>query len=88
MIIAIYGIVVHFHASAWKGYNYWAVLALDVFGVIFWIISFALIAAEVGPFASSAFEYTNCDGFYCTTYINYMVLPCMAAVAGLGGVEW
>ena len=28
------------------GYNYWAILALDLFLIIFWLVSFAKSAAE------------------------------------------
>ena len=47
MIVCIYGIVAHFGPTSL--YNYWAVLALDIFLVIFWLISFALLAFSASP---------------------------------------
>jgi hypothetical protein len=31
-------------------YNYWAVLGLDAFGVLIWLVSFALLASEVNEY--------------------------------------
>lgn len=79
-------------------YNYWAILGLDIFAVVFWVISFPLLASEVGDYTvvtdDCVYEF---DG-YCykkrwlslekrdttnpTTYRN-----AMAAAAGLGGLE-
>lgn len=88
MIIAIYCIVVEFSVDSWKGYNYWAILALDIFALIFWLISFALMAAQVAPFADG---FTTCGVYVCTTYalegVYLTLFACMATVAGLGGVE-
>lgn len=88
MILAIYCIVVEFSADAWKGYNYWAVLGLDVFALLFWLISFGLMAATVAPFADG---FTFCGVYTCTTYSlegPFLTLfAAMATVAALGGVE-
>jgi hypothetical protein len=88
MIFTIYLIVVEFTPGAYKGYNYWAVLGLDVFMLIFWLVSFALVAAAVG---ANADGFTTCDYYTCTTYSldgGFLTLfACMAAVAGFGGVE-
>ncbi|KAF3764501.1 hypothetical protein M406DRAFT_322631 [Cryphonectria parasitica EP155] len=90
MIIGIYYLVVEVGGhSAWKGYNYWAVLTLDIFSLIFWLVSFALMAARVAPFANG-FEvcgvlycdYEPLEGEWLTLFAS------MAAVAGLGGVEF
>ncbi|WYZ44117.1 hypothetical protein EsH8_VII_000553 [Colletotrichum jinshuiense] len=72
-----------------KLYNYWAVLALDIFLVIFWLCSFAVLAAQVGySFGGSS----DCYYGYCVfTYpygIYLIVLSCMAAAAGLGGLQF
>lgn len=46
-----------------KAYNYWAIIALEIFLVIFWLISFALVAAVVGLVAYT--YYGNGDlGYY------------------------
>lgn len=73
--------------------NYWAILALDIFGIVFWIASFALLASEVADFMNG---YTSCsydyygDG-YCAHYglsgVNLIVGGCLSAASGLGGVE-
>ncbi|KAH8592277.1 hypothetical protein B0O99DRAFT_630188 [Bisporella sp. PMI_857] len=39
-----------------SGYNYWAILALDLFLIIFWLISFAKTAAEANS-VENAFLY-------------------------------
>jgi hypothetical protein len=42
-------------------YNYWAVLGLDIFLVIMWLISFALTASNSSNF-DSAYDFLS--GFY------------------------
>ncbi|PSR87419.1 hypothetical protein BD289DRAFT_432355 [Coniella lustricola] len=90
MIIGIYYIVVEIGGpQAWKGYNYWAVLVLDILSVIFWLVSFALMAARVAPFAGGI---EVCGIYECVTYAlegDYLTLfACCAAVAGIGGLEF
>lgn len=87
MIACIYYLVVDFGKDAWKGYNYWAVLSLDIFLLIFWLISFALDAARVAPFANG---WTICDDFECIYYpLDYYLelFACMCTMTGLAGVE-
>lgn len=71
-----------------SGYNYWAVLALDMFAIVFWIASFALLAAQVAPWMGG---YTICDYYECDTYelsgTELTVAACLCAAAGLGGLE-
>lgn len=80
--------VVEFSVDAWKSYNYWAVLSLDIFALIFWLISFALMAAEVAPFADG---FTICGVYECIydplEGMWLTLFACLATVAGLGGVE-
>ncbi|KAK9779664.1 hypothetical protein SCAR479_03271 [Seiridium cardinale] len=88
IISCIYYIVAEFGAP--KLFNYWAVLSLDIFLVIFWLISFALLAAEVAPYMNG---YTTCDYYYgCyTTSLSgsdKIYAACLAAAAGLGGLEF
>lgn len=48
-----------------KTYNYWAVLALDIFLTIFWLISFALLAWQAAwYFAAGAWFYSYDDDYY------------------------
>lgn len=69
-------------------YNYWAVMSLDILLIIFWLSSFALMASQVAPFMQGS---TYCYYGYCTTYRltggDLTFASCMAAVAGLGGLE-
>lgn len=82
-------------------YNYWAILGLDILGVIFWLVSFALLASEVATYKSDLDSFNSCiyevDGvcFYKrslpslqkrdTTIEDYY--HALAATAGLGAVE-
>lgn len=79
-------------------YNYWAILGLDVFAIVFWIVAFALLASEVAPFSTVTpsclyYLYGFCvskkrdiglakRNFSLVTYRNVL-----AAAAGLGGLE-
>ncbi len=59
----------------------------DIFLVVFWLVSFALMASEVAPFLRT---YTECYYGVCETYqldgYSRQYADCMAAVAGLGGL--
>ncbi|TVY87688.1 hypothetical protein LAWI1_G008057 [Lachnellula willkommii] len=100
VIIAVYNLV---SSTVLKSaYNYWAIVALDIFAIIFWIISFSYeawtTAAATEWYASS---YT-CDYYYysycykkrdvplvsraTTNIVTYRNV--MAAAAGLGGLEF
>lgn len=70
-------------------YNYWAVLALDIFMAIFWLISFALLASQVAPLFKT---YRYCDEYGdCRNYhlegSSLVVAAVYAATAGIGGLE-
>lgn len=84
MGITIYYLVVDFSRDSWKHYNYWAVMSLDIFAIIFWLISFAIMAADIAPFAD---ENEVCDYYGTCIWFGYILFACLAAVAGLGGVE-
>ena len=70
---SIYHLVVEFGAPA--GYNYWAILGLDIFFVVLWLIAFAVLAALVAPYF---------DDYY---YRESELLATQTAAAGLGGGE-
>lgn len=74
--------------EAWKGYNYCAVLVLDILSLVFWLVSFALMATRVAPFADG---FEICGVLYCDIEplegIYLTLFACLAAVAGLGGIE-
>ncbi|KAI0126866.1 hypothetical protein BJ170DRAFT_421668 [Xylariales sp. AK1849] len=88
VIYCIYCIVAEFGAPAL--YNYWAILALDIFLVIFWLISFALLAAQVAPYMGG---YSYCD-YWGDCYTESLsdaqmtYAACLAAAAGIGGLEF
>jgi len=87
LIICVYCIVAEFGAPVI--YNYWAILGLDIFLVVFWLVSLAVMASEVAPFLRT---YTECYYGVCETYqldgYSRQYADCMAAVAGLGGLEF
>jgi hypothetical protein len=76
LTVTIWLIVAEFGAP--MIYNYWAVIALDSSLVIFWLCSFALLAAQT----SYVFDYY---GGLRGAWLIYA--SCMAAAAALGGVE-
>ncbi|KAI0966469.1 hypothetical protein F4678DRAFT_296206 [Xylaria arbuscula] len=80
LISSIYILVAHFGPPA--AYNYWAILGLDIFHVIFWLISFALLASQ----AAAVLSYTDYYGFFDDAYTAYGSIA--AAAAGLGAVNW
>ncbi|KAI0388487.1 hypothetical protein F5Y17DRAFT_202169 [Xylariaceae sp. FL0594] len=75
ILTSIYLLVAHFGPAA--AYNYWAILGLDIFHVIFWLIAFALMASRAAMF-----------GVYSYYYDVATFSAIAAAAAGLGGVEW
>lgn len=99
IIISVYVIVAE--TAAPSIYNYWALLGLDIFAIVFWLISFSLLASEVAAY--QIVTYTdNCDFYYddycykkkrgldlskrSTTNV-YTYRNALAACAGLGGLE-
>jgi len=97
MIITVYYIVAITALPA--AYNYWAILSLDIFAVVFWVISFSLLAWEVAAYGwAVSYSYSYCDAYgYCykkrdlearaTTNV-YTYRNALAAAAGLGGLEF
>ncbi|KAI1384332.1 uncharacterized protein F4822DRAFT_66914 [Hypoxylon trugodes] len=90
LITSIYCLIAHFGPP--KAYNYWAILGLDIFLVIFWLISFAILASQV---AYGFAVYDSYSDYYDDYYdisdykAAYMTYGgCLAGAAGLGGVEF
>ncbi|KAI0425363.1 hypothetical protein F5Y09DRAFT_321910 [Xylaria sp. FL1042] len=82
LISSIYILVAHFGPPA--AYNYWAVLGLDIFHVLFWLISFALLASQAALILSFSDDY-----YYGYSYYGYTAYGSIAAAAaGLGAVNW
>lgn len=67
MIITIYIIVAQTGAPII--YNYWAILGLDIFAIVFWIISFSLLASEVAGY--SIVTYSSSDCIYSSAGVCY-----------------
>lgn len=57
IITVVYILVTFFFLPI--AYNYWAVLGLDVLGVIFWLCSFAVLSSEVQNYKS---DFDNFGG--------------------------
>ncbi|KAJ2990843.1 hypothetical protein NUW58_g2758 [Xylaria curta] len=80
LISSIYVLVSHFGPPA--AYNYWAIMGLDIFLVVFWLISFALLASQ----AALLIAY---GAYYYGYFTGYTILgSIVAAAAGLGGINW
>jgi hypothetical protein len=80
-----------------KAYNYWAILAFDIFLVIFWLISFALTAYWVGPvfqevayYADYYNTYSDYYSYYGYTYNSFAatVAAVLAAATAMSGAEF
>ncbi|KAE8450133.1 hypothetical protein EG329_006914 [Mollisiaceae sp. DMI_Dod_QoI] len=99
IIITVYIIVAELFAPVI--YNYWAFLGLDIFAIIFWLVSFAYLASEVAEYQIVTYDDT-CSYYYygycvkkrglglskrATTNV-YTYRNSMAAASGLGGLEF
>lgn len=101
MIITVYYIVAT--TALTVAYNYWAILALDIFAIVFWLISFALLGSEIAVYGWG-YSYSSSSSSYCyagycikkrdvgiekrATTNYYTYRNAMAAAAGLGGLEF
>lgn len=72
-------------------------MALDIFAIVFWIISFSLLASEVAGISTAINYYEDCYYSYCyrkrsvikartTSVFTYR--NALAAACGLGGLEF
>jgi len=98
MIIAVYIIVAS--TAAPIIYNYWAILGLDIFAIVFWLISFSLLASEVAAYQIVNYSSNDCIYSYAgvcyykrslaarSTTNVYTYRNAMAAASGLGGLEF
>ncbi|EGY17339.1 hypothetical protein HYQ45_009246 [Verticillium longisporum] len=70
-------------------YNYWAVLALDIFLVVFWLCAFALLASQAA-FVFSGTTYCNVYDCYSSepTGLYFVFAACMAAASAIGGLQF
>ncbi len=93
-ITSIYQLVARFNAPSI--YNYWAILSLDIFFVVMWLASFALLASRVAAWFSLTSYSSSYSSYYSSYYsssyyglssTDYIWLACQAAAASLGGLE-
>ncbi|ROT42242.1 hypothetical protein SODALDRAFT_326426 [Sodiomyces alkalinus F11] len=86
IITSIWHLVSHYSAPAL--YNYWAVLALDIFLVFFWLISFAILADRTA-WVFNIFS-NNCSFGVCyqPAGLDLALSSCMAAASALGGIQF
>ncbi|RYP91851.1 hypothetical protein DL770_002028 [Monosporascus sp. CRB-9-2] len=94
LIASIYCLVAHFGPP--QAYNYWAILGLDIFLLVFWLASFAVLAAQVAPYLAYYSTYSDYYGYssysdyeyyiYDAAYLSYFAI--LAGAAGLGGLEF
>jgi hypothetical protein len=94
MISVVYILVAELAAPA--AYNYWAILGLDIFNIVFWIISMSLLASEIAAFSwvvddTCTYYYGYClkkrDLSARSTTTLYTYRNALAAASGLGGLE-
>lgn len=85
-------------------YNYWAILGLDIFAIVFWLSSFALLASEVADNPLSYYDDTSDSCYYYDGVCYYRkqrralgkrattnvktYRNSLAAASGLGGLEF
>ncbi|KAK2022923.1 hypothetical protein LX32DRAFT_173883 [Colletotrichum zoysiae] len=86
MVVTVWLIVAEF--SSPRAYNYWAVLALDIFLLFFWLCSFALLAAQAGYLFGSSYYYYGRYYSSGISDVGVIFSACMAAAAGIGGLEF
>lgn len=93
LITTVWLLVAHFAKP--KIYNYWAVLALDIFLVVFWLVAFAVLASQVSTLysllgLSRSSYYYDYSYYYSSSSLESALftawLACQAAAAALGGV--
>ncbi|KAH7247203.1 hypothetical protein MRS44_015009 [Fusarium solani] len=77
------------HISLAHLYNYWAGLSLDIFLLVFWIISVAVLASQTAFLWGASHDICreqDCpDAFRDATKFSGYIF---AAIAGLGGIEF
>ncbi|KAH6687864.1 hypothetical protein F5X68DRAFT_275572 [Plectosphaerella plurivora] len=91
LITTVWLLVAHFAKP--RIYNYWAVLSLDIFLVIFWLVAFAVLASQVSALYSlvglSSYYY-DYSYYYSSSTLESTIftawLACQAAASALGGV--
>ncbi|KAJ1330929.1 membrane-associating domain-containing protein [Microdochium nivale] len=94
LVMSIYNIVAL--TKAHKLYNYWAVLAFDIFLFVFWLVAFAWVAATAAVLFVYGESYFGFDSFYYGSSYSYSATgnaykalgAIAAAAAGIGALNW
>ncbi|KAK1994953.1 hypothetical protein LX36DRAFT_583382 [Colletotrichum falcatum] len=86
LVVTVWLVVAEF--SSPKAYNYWAVLALDIFLLLFWLFAFALLAAEVAFWFDFGVDYLSYHYGSSLGDYAFVFASCMAAASGLGGIQF
>ena len=84
LLTSVYHLVAEYGPP--EAYNYWAILGLDIFYVVMWLCSFAVLAASVAPL----FDYLGYSYSYSysrSTDYTFIWLATQAAAASLGALE-
>ncbi|ERF68507.1 hypothetical protein EPUS_05646 [Endocarpon pusillum Z07020] len=97
LIVVGYFLITSLAEACKIAYNYWAVLALDIFAIIFWLSSMANLAATRSAFVYSVYNTCLFDYYYCYKKRDIGLaerdiattgyLDTMSAAAGLSGLE-
>ncbi|KAH6845284.1 hypothetical protein B0I37DRAFT_181039 [Chaetomium sp. MPI-CAGE-AT-0009] len=85
MLSSIYHLIAEFGVPA--AHNYWVILGLDIFFVIMWLCSFALLASRVAALFSYVDSYSS-SYYYGLDTFSLAWLGAQAGAAALGGVEF
>ncbi|KAH8592999.1 hypothetical protein B0O99DRAFT_226179 [Bisporella sp. PMI_857] len=99
LVIVVYNLLTTFIPACKAAYNYWAVLGLEIFGVIFWLSSMAALAATRATFKyptqiNGCVNYGSGGICYKRSVIQKRdvatnaYLAMMSATAGLSAIEW
>ncbi|KXJ96161.1 hypothetical protein Micbo1qcDRAFT_231265 [Microdochium bolleyi] len=93
LVMSIYNIVAL--TSAPKLYNYWAVLAFEIFLFVFWLIAFAWVAATAAVVLVLGNDYYSYYSYYYSSASAASVRDAykalgsiIAAAAGIGALTW
>ncbi|KAK3301069.1 uncharacterized protein B0H64DRAFT_30112 [Chaetomium fimeti] len=77
MLSSIYHLVAELGAPA--AYNYWAILGLDIFLLLMWLCSFALLASRVTPWVTYLDALSGAEATWLGTQVG---------AAAMGGIEF
>ncbi|KAI0014885.1 hypothetical protein F4780DRAFT_766481 [Xylariomycetidae sp. FL0641] len=86
MLTSIYILIATFGPP--KAYNYWAILALDIFLLIFWLISFVIVALNSAYVFYETASYLDYYYYDDAAESGATLGSVLAAAAALGGIDF